>query len=341
MNGNTKTEVVNSAHRLLELFQQSIGEQQFYGFSIQSEVVSELRLEAAGQRLILLILPRLNPSRKLLGQRLELGDILLCPHLPDLLAEDLRRAGINHADLNGRLFIKAPFLLLDRDAKTNRYRNPTSAPNLFTLKTSRLIRALLSQRDVVWTQEALTARTQVSRTLVSLALADLIEEDYVLRLADGNRHQPATYRLKDFDRLLDAWRAEDRWEKRASIQQYSLLTNDLAEIARTVRDGLGADRVFFTQWWAAHWRHPFTTPPLVSAYVKTRRLLEPPAGRPVTSGGNLWLITPYDEGVFFETQTVAGFNLVSDIQIYLDLLPAGQRGPEQAEALRNWEGFAR
>ena len=345
MNGNAKTETVDSAKRLLELFLQIVDNEEFYGFSIRAGAGSpeepELRIEALGQKSILLIVPRLNPSRKLLSQRPELGDIVLCPHIPDLLAEDLRRESINHADLNGRLFIKAPFFLLDRSPKTKCYRNPSTPLNLFTLKPSRLLRALLTHRETTWTQEALAACTQVSRALISQALATLIEEEYVTQLSAGNRHQPATYQLKAFDPLLDAWRAADRWDKRVVIHQYSLLTSDQAELARTVRDGLGADQVCFTQWWAAHLRHPYTTPPLVSAYVKSKRLLDLPLGRKVTSGGNLWLLTPVDEGVFQETQEVDGFTLVSDVQIYLDLLAVSQRGPEQAAELRKWEGFAR
>lgn len=61
----------------------------------------------------------------------------------------------------------------------------------------------------------------------------------------------------------------------------------------------------------------------------------------VDNGGNLWLIRPKDEGVFQETQLVNGFNLVSDIQIYLDLLQVSQRGPEQAKALCAWYGIAK
>jgi hypothetical protein len=74
--------------------------------------------------------------------------------------------------------------------------------------------------------------------------------------------------------------------------------------------------------------------------VKSKTLLDLPFGRRVDTGGNLWLIVPDDEGVFQETQEIAGFPLVSDIQIYLDLLQVGQRGPDQAEELRKWEGFA-
>ena len=36
-----------------------------------------------------------------------------------------------------------------------------------------------------------------------------------------------------------------------------------------------------------------------------------------------------------------GLRTVSDAQIYLDLLKTGLRGPDQAVALRHWEGFCR
>ncbi|MBI3870838.1 MAG: hypothetical protein HY299_20095 [Verrucomicrobia bacterium] len=113
------------------------------------------------------------------------------------------------------------------------------------------------------------------------------------------------------------------------------------ELAETARNALGVENVFFTQWLAAHLRRPHTTPPLVSAYLKRRPAAEITWAREVDNGGNLWLIVPRDEGVFQETQTASGFNLVSDVQIYLDLLPVGQRGPEQARALREWEKFAK
>src|SRR5258706_443896 len=51
-------------------------------------------------------------------------------------------------------------------------------------------------------------------------------------------------------------------------------------------------------------------------------------------------VVPKDDGVLYPTQTERGFPLVSDVQIYLDLLRAGQRGEEQAEELRKWPDFA-
>jgi hypothetical protein len=64
-------------------------------------------------------------------------------------------------------------------------------------------------------------------------------------------------------------------------------------------------------------------------------------GRRVSAGGGgLRLVLPKDEGVFHPSQTVRGFELVSDVQIYLDLQQAGLRGQEQAEEMRSWPDFA-
>jgi len=171
-----------------------------------------------------------------------------------------------------------------------------------------------------------------------------VEEDYVDREGTGTRISAARYRVSAFDRLLDAWKGADQWRSRVQVQQYSVLAGDLTEVAASTRDILrdrkGEPQGAFTQWFAAHLRHAYTSPPLVSIYVKSKTQLDIPFGRRVDTGGNLWLIVPADEGVFQETQEVAGFTLVSDIRIYLDLLQVGQRGPDQADELRKWNGFA-
>ena len=348
MNEKPKTKAVESVESLLSLFVQNYQIQGDGGVYARAVLLAdgraELRIELDHQKLILEVWPRLNPSRQLLKAKAETGGkrvLLLCPSLPDALAADLRSAGVNHADLNGRLFIKTPSVLLDRSPKGKAYRNPGAELNPFTLKSSRVVRLLLSHRAQEWTQEQLEQRTGISRALVSLTLADLIERELVVQTRPGNRHVAALYRVNDFDRLLDAWRAEDNWRKRTTIRQYSVLAGNLAEVAETARDALGADNVLFTQWFAAHLRHPYTTPPLVSAYFKKTLPDEITWARQVDNGGNLWLITPKDEGVFQSAQLVDGYQLAADVQIYLDLLPVGQRGPEQAQALREWEGFAK
>ena len=344
MNESCKINVIRNTDDLLKIFPQVIIREQSAGYSLRVSPIlsgqSELRLEAGHEKSIFQIRPLLHPSRKLIKDRRE-NELLLFAHLPEPLATEFRAAGICHADLNGRVFIAIPGFILDRDPKGNRYRNPGSEPGVFSAKTSRIVRALLFHREREWTQEELTTRTKVSRGLVSRTLKALVEEGQVERITSSAKATSTRYRVAEFDSLLDAWKSEDDWSARTIVQQYSLLTNDAGEIAATVRNAIGETKAVFTQWFAAHLRHPYTTPPIISAYVaEGRSLPELKFVRPVQTGGNLWLITPEDEGVFIETQECDGFRLVSDVQIYLDLVQMGQRGPDAAEALRTWDGFA-
>jgi DNA-binding MarR family transcriptional regulator len=347
----SKIEAIHTHETLLATFVRSLDEQEGVEPQIRAALRpgggAELRLEVLNEKFQFAVRPYLNPSRKVLSQDtpiLEKGlpVILLCPHIPDELGADYRKKGLSHADLNGRLFIKTDRYLLDRQPRKRIYRNPVSEPDLFSLKTSRIIRAFLSRREKDWTQEELGEHTKLSPGLISRILKTLVTHGYAKReKASPGIKSRARYHLQEFDRLLDAWRAGDDWRKRTRVQQYSALNDDVRVLAGDVRDALGEKRVFYTQWFAANLRHPYTNSPLVSAYFKGENAPELPFARKVQTGGNLWLIIPADKGVLFDVQQVQGFNLVSDVQIYLDLLPVSQRGPDQAEALRQWEGFAR
>lgn len=347
----SKLNPIDTTEALLGAFVRSLDSRDEVEPQIRAALLSaggaELRLEVLNQKLQFAIHPHLYPSRKVfehgfLGQEKGRPVILLCPHIPDALASDYRKQGLNHADLNGRMFIKTAHYLLDRQPKGKGYRNPVAEPDLFSLKTSRIIRAFLSQRERIWTQDELAKHTLLSPGLISRILKTLVAHGYVAKekIAPGSKSR-ARYCLQEFDRLLDEWQTEDEWRKRVQIQQYSVLNDDKLGVAKDVCDALGQDRVFLTQWIAAQLRHPYTNSPLVSAYVRGTQIPEVPFARKVQTGGNLWLITPADEGVFFDFQQVQSFNLVSDVQIYLDLLQVGQRGPDQADALREWDGFAR
>jgi hypothetical protein len=349
MMGKSKIVTVRDSEELLQRFIEVFSEEQFTGFSFRVASVpngSEVRIDGKGGKQILPVRPRLHSSRQWLKDVTEgRNTVVLAPHVPEPLATDLRQAGINHADLNGRLFLSTGWALIDRRPAERRHRGPDAAFDVFAVKTSRLVRCLLAHRDREWTQEELTVRTGLSRGLISRALAHLVEEEFVRQENKATRTKPSRYRLHSFDRLLDAWQGADRWVERADVHQFSVLTSEVSELAGDVRELLrnkdGKETGVFTQWFAARLRHAYTDSPVVSAYV--RKLPETPLrfARPVPNGGNLWFIVPKDEGVFQEVQNVDGFPLVCDAQIYLDLQQVGGRGQEQANALRQWEGFGR
>jgi len=340
-----KIKEIEDSGKFLELIDSELVLEKYPGFSgyftISTAKTSEFRAEVAGWKVILSLRPILHPSRKLLrGERIGSEELLICPHIADPLASDLRREGIPHADLNGRLFLLTGESVLDFRPGEVRYRAVRQGPDPFSPKASRIVRSLLCGRDATVTQEELSRRTGTSRALVSQVLGRLGEDELVRQLGASAPGNPAHYQLADFDRLLDAWAAKDRWRDRAAVYEYSLLSNKPEEIAGKVVESAGRDLIAFTQWIAAWLRRPHTTPPLVSCYVKNRSVLEIVPARRVNSGGNLWLIVPEDEGVWNEGKEVKGFPVVCDVQIYLDLLQLGQRGPETAEELRRWKGFA-
>ncbi len=120
-----------------------------------------------------------------------------------------------------------------------------------------------------------------------------------------------------------------------------MLGGDHSKLAKRVLN-LVTGEIAFTQWFAAGLRFPYADVPIISAYVAempVTSVADTLGIREVSSGGNLWLITSKDTGVFQAIRRVDGFPIVSDVQIYLDLLQVGLRGPDQAEALRSWKGF--
>jgi hypothetical protein len=80
---------------------------------------------------------------------------------------------------------------------------------------------------------------------------------------------------------------------------------------------------------------PFTRYNRVYAYVENdiEKLADDLQLKPVTSGPNLTLLKSYDEGVFYGTTTIEGINIISPIQLYLDLMSNKGRGEEAAEFL--------
>jgi hypothetical protein len=304
------------------------------------DAIGELALDK--RRLTLGVEFKLNPAARdiesLAKQKHSYPVLLIAPKISDTLARFCRERGVNCADLNGRLWLRAAGVLIERTAREARYRPAAAEPDAFSAKSSRLVRTLLSHGDREWTHKELVERTGLSKGLVSRLAQHLGRQGLLTQRARA-------WKVKQKDAMLDAWAARDDWAKRTTVRQYSVLESDLESVARKLARALPAGETpVFTQWFAANLRHPYTLPPVVSAYVArfpTEQVERELRGRPVADGGTLWLVIPKEDGVFRETQRVGEFTLACDAQIYLDLLRAGLHGPEQAKALREWEGFGR
>lgn len=274
-------------------------------------------------------------AQKLPGQQ---KPLLVTVKLTPSLVAECRRQGVSCLDLNGRIWISAKGLVIDRDVPLGRTRYVLreTPVNFFSPKSSRIARALSSFPERAWKQADLAELTQLSKGLVSRLLNYAVQQGWV-------EDKRGAWRLVKLDALLSAWEDVDEFRARVSIRQYSTLEPDFRILAQRLVEGLPGE-LAFTQWFAASLRYPYTTPPALSVYRRqfpsdeeAKRLHL----RDVADGGKIWILAPRDEGVFQTVRQVQGFPLVCDAQIYLDLIHAGLRGDDQAKALRGWEGFCK
>ena len=304
----------------------------------------ELRLDDRTERLKPLYL--LKPSIPELESRMTdweapIPPLLVVPELSARVLDLCRRKRLAVIDLNGRAYIRLTGIIVDRGPLPGRdFRFLLEPRNIFDGISARLIRTLLTDRDRIWTQKELLPRTHASSGFASRIVQHLVSQGFL------EKTSAREFRLREPLALLDAWVKADDLSRRTTATRYTTLDATPLDTARQLKSWANEQSVpiAFTQFVAGWLRHPYTEPVIATAYVARlpeAAVLQQLRLRPVTEAGKVWLYVPDDDGVFLETQTRQELPLVSDAQIYLDLQSTGLRGPEQAEALRNWEGFCR
>ena len=303
-----------------------------------------LRLDDRSQRFkaVYSLKPSLPELESLLAQWKDPEPpLLIAPELSPRVLDLCQRKRLAAVDLNGRAYIRAAGILVDRRALPGRYfRFQLEPRNVFVGKSARIIRTLLTDRERTWSQSELVRRTKASSGLVSRIVQHLISQGFIERKSAREFH------LNNPLDLLDAWVKADDFNRRTTTTRYTIFGGSPIEIARQLQNWAREQSVpiAYTQWIAAWLRRPYTEPVVTSAYVARlpkAAALERLGLRPVTDAGKVWLLVPDDEGVFLEPQKIRGLPLAADAQIYLDLQRTGLRGPDQAAALRDWEGFCR
>ena len=264
--------------------------------------------------------------------------MLFAPFISDESARICTEAGIGYADLAGNARISFDQIFIETRSIGKSPAEKRGDRPLFTPRAARVLRILLHGPLREWKVQDLAAASGASLGWVSAVRQQLLAREWAAETRNGLKATKP-------NAILDAWARADEWKKRTETIEYSsLLAGDGLDLADKLQRALPAGSLAFTQWFAASLRHPYTLSPVITAYIKTPPsdpvIEEALLARRVPSGGRLRLLIPRDEGVFEPAQFVKGFSLAPDIQIYLDLLQAGERGEEQAAELRKWPDFA-
>jgi hypothetical protein len=164
--------------------------------------------------------------------------------------------------------------------------------------------------------------------------------EWVQRSAAAGRDDtagPPRFRLQKPGELLDAWRDEYNYRRNpmagfvAPVADKRRLMESLAAQATA----LGVPYAF-TLHAGASLVAPQVRVPTVHCYIggDAEPLVRALGLSPVEGEGTLYLLTPYDQGVFYAPLTKGGLRVVCLPQLYVDLYHHERRGREQADKLR-------
>jgi len=257
--------------------------------------------------------------------------IVASSYLSEKSREICKELNVGYIDLLGNIYIDLPYLHIDKQSNETIPIEKKKQKQLFSPVATRIIRTLLLEPDNEWTIKSLSEKTQVSLGYTHRVVERLIDDLFL------ERNKNYKLALKDKTRLLNKWRDSYFFEDNIIKSFYTFEKNketlfkNIEELANSIES-----QYAFTLHSGTSFVAPFVRYTDIHVYVDSKidQWIKKLDLRPVESGANIYLIEPYDEGVFQGLQTINGKKIVSNIQLYLDLYNYPKRGREQADFLR-------
>ena len=254
--------------------------------------------------------------------------ILIAPYLSNTSRQICKEAGIGCIDLAGNAFLSFKNIYVDRTGMPNPFSVARLSKSVFSPKSSRILRVLLSDPIKRWYVEGISQEAGVSIGLASRVKQALLEKEWI-------KEENKRFYIVEFEEVLYEWVRNYVYTKNQVSSFYSGLSEDNLEeaikkecIKRNYRYGLalfsGARKVA-----------PFVRFLRFFTYIDgdIENIASALQLKKVESGPNVMLLQPYDEGIFYGLQNINGISVVSDIQLYLDLKSYKGRGDEAAQAI--------
>jgi hypothetical protein len=257
--------------------------------------------------------------------------VVAAPYVSPESTALVRRNGCGYIDLSGNCYLAFDNVLIHKEGRPNAgpARRPLKA--LFAPRATRVVRALLVERDRAWRLDELGRAVSVSLGHAHNVVKRLEELDWLERGRDG------LYRLARPGELLEAWRDEYTYRVNG-LSAFVSPTGDRRRVMEALaREAAGLGLSYaFTLHAGASLIGPHVRVSPVHCYVSgdSEGLVRALGLQPVEGEGSVYLMAPYDPGVFYAPVVKGGFRVVSIPQLYVDLYGHERRGREQAEKLR-------
>jgi len=256
--------------------------------------------------------------------------VIIAPFISREGAEICSELGVGFIDLSGNCLLNLEGLYIERTGYPNKFKKPREIQSLFSPKSSRVIRWLLTDPKRVWTLKGLAIETGVSIGLIH-RIATALENNLFAK------KELRAFKLEDPARLLEAWR-EEYFRRAPKWARYVIRAGPIEESANELKvsANLYGVRYALSGPSGAWFISSYLVPTVIHCYVDVLKeeFLNELKADPVSSEGNLLIRVVEQENEFIGSRLVKGVYVVSDLQLYLDLWAMGGRGQEAAEELR-------
>lgn len=254
--------------------------------------------------------------------------IVGAPWLSPRSREICYQEGVGYIDLAGNCRIVLEGVFIDRQGFPNPAVERRSLRNLFSPKSSRVIRVLLENPNNSWRMEPLANKAQVSLGTVAKVKERLLDLEYT-RLSE------AGISLSEPELLLKDW-GKSYSPRRSEFANYFGMGNSRELEAKLIEYcNRKSIRYALTLFSGADQVSPFMRYSRAFAYVDfdPNEIALELDWEPVNKGMNISLIPIEDDTLLYGASQIAGVWVVSNIQLYLDLVNYKGRGEEAAAYL--------
>lgn len=259
--------------------------------------------------------------------------VIGAPYLSDASMEICREYGVGYIDLAGNSLLNFESVFIKTKGQPNPYASTRPLRNLFSPKSTRVLRVLLADPSRKWYVKDLATEAKVSLGKAFDVKQHLLDYEYAEEVPSQRQKR---FRLTDPEKLLKDWAGNYSYKKNEIYNYYSL--ENLREVEKKIASFCANAGIRYAlTLTSADARLTHFLRGAARSFIYIEKPLEPPSSqlglKEVDSGENVTLMVPYDEGVFFGVRKVDDLDIVSDIQLFLDLWSYKQRGKDAALSL--------
>lgn len=290
--------------------------------------VKQLIAEVRGSGQPRLAREAVNQMLRYEGRVSDVYFIFIAPYISPKAAEICRSEGVGYIDFSGNCLLSFDKIFIQKKDYPNQFKQKRELKSLYSPKAERILRVLLSNPGKDWKVKELADESGVSLGQASNVKKILQDRELLSGKRGGfSLEQPAS--------LLREWAENYNYRKNRIEEFYSLMSVMDIEKVFTAYCNKNKIQYALTGFSGAARIAPAIRYAKAMVYASdiAEAVFSDLSLKAVKSGGNFLLFTPYDDGVFYGSSRVDDIQVVSKIQLYLDLHGFRGRGQEAAAVL--------